>query len=110
MEHIFTLSKAVELAREKTMTAATTKDWRLDKHGKRFREVAREINQGKGYIVCTPRELCEQYPEFARKIRYCSGPDADQKIIWAVGCSLFTGNIRKYVLDFVPVWGFSTKK
>lgn len=64
-----------------TQNAASTKDWRLTrKADRRFKEVAIELSKRHGYIIATPQELAQAYPDLFD----ASHTTSRKKFIWAV--------------------------
>ena len=75
------IKSAIEIARRNTERAANTKDYLCRrKRDRKFRELARELTSGKGYILATEVELQERYPELV----YWKPLDAKTKVIWAI--------------------------
>lgn len=55
--YVFTLRDRIRIARHFTQKVAEMKDWRIrNKHNRLFREKARELLKGKGYLVLTQNE------------------------------------------------------
>lgn len=81
-----------------TKRASETKDWRLTrKADRRFKEIARELTEGKGYVIATEAELAERWPEVFPK----SATFSDNRIfIWAVSF-METRNGNK--MCFLPI-------
>lgn len=89
------MKKWAQTASEITHKAASTKDWRLRrKIDRRFKEIAQELSQGKGYIIASEKELAEKWPE----VFVGRGWLGSDKFIWAVMFSDSpTGNKMKFV-------------
>ena len=76
----FTLSEKIQIAKLQTYKATRTKDWRLTrKADKAAKQAAKDLAARKGYIIATPAELKQMYPQF---VRWNPGADADQKMVW----------------------------
>lgn len=77
-----TNEKAIEFATLRAKEVSETKDWRLrDKRSRAFKALAvKMLEDGKPYIVSTPHELAEKYPDL---FSY-DGAQTEQKFIWAI--------------------------
>ena len=85
MKH-FTFSAIIEMAKRMNASAGETKDWRLSrKIDRAAREEARKLNQGRGYVIATPTEIKDRYPEF---VTWEPGDDAGQEMVWAFRASV----------------------
>lgn len=61
------------------------KPWRFRRaRDRRLRKVAEELSKKGGYIIATPQELAEQYPEFFR----CASNEPHHTIMWSIGAGL----------------------
>lgn len=79
----FTISDCLDMARRMNATAATVKSWRLGRSiDRRMKKEAHRINQEEqGYILATPVELAQRYPDFFSEDG--NSPDAYDPMIWA---------------------------
>ena len=74
------IERIIEAARRMNALSATTKDWRLTrKIDREAKAEAQKLNEGRGYIIATPRELKAMYPRF---VKWEPGADADEKMVW----------------------------
>lgn len=90
-----TLIQSINLAKALTRASANVKDWLVtNRHDRQMREIARDLNNGKGYIIATPAELANRYPGL-----YENFSTTTHKIIWAV--DFFGWRGQKY--SFLPV-------
>lgn len=77
------LNNRIETAKRLTAKTAMIKDWRIrNRHNRAMREIARGLTAGKGYVIASPRELSEIYPDFYG----CdtAAQDSDVKMIWGL--------------------------
>lgn len=73
--------QAIEMARRLTKNTSEVKDWRLRTVAdKRYRDAARELSKGKGYIIATVAKIREKYPEH---ITIFAEQCDDHKYLWA---------------------------
>lgn len=56
------LNDAISYAQQRTAEAVKARLERSTENNA-FRAIAKELNAGKGYIICTPRELNAKYPD-----------------------------------------------
>lgn len=100
-----TLEQAVETAKKITNRAASVKDWRLTTNRDRaMKKLAAEISQGKGYILASPRQIAEQYPNLVSPY-FATGAGADRVFIWAVGLTFkkTVSSSSRRELNFMPI-------
>ena len=84
METIISIP-AQQIARNTIKRVLELKPWRLRRaRDRRLREVAEEWSNKGGYIIATPYELAEQYPEFFR----CASNEPQDTIMWSIGAGL----------------------
>ena len=58
----WSISKAMQFAKEQTAKAASVKAWRITtKAGRALQEVARQMATGKGYEIATDAEIFAKY-------------------------------------------------
>lgn len=85
-----TLMSRIRFAKRKTAESAALKDWRVrNKRNYAMREIAREITNGKGYIIATVDELRTKYGSLCH---YETATDT-QKQIWGICWNDFYGNL-----------------
>jgi hypothetical protein len=95
------LQENINFAAAMTKKAAQVKDYRLNKEGKRMREIARELVAGKGYIIATTGEMRQKYgnrKEFGEH-------DDPKPAVWGVieGKDYFSRNKEIRRLSFFTV-------
>lgn len=91
------MKKWAQTAAEITHTAASTKDWRLRrKIDRRFKEIAVQLDKGKGYIIASEKELAEKWPE----LFVGRGWLGSDKFIWAV---MYSSSRSGNKMQFVPI-------
>ena len=84
--------QAIEMARRLTKLAGEVKDWRLRTVAdKRYRDAARELSEGKGYIIATVAKIREKYPEH---ITIFAERGDDHKYLWAFAKTIPDRNRR----------------
>jgi hypothetical protein len=95
------LQENMNFAAAMTKKAAEVKDYRLNKEGKRMREIARELVSGKGYIIATASEMRAKYGD-----RKEFGEHDDPKpAVWGIieGKDYFSRNKEIRRLSFFTV-------
>ena len=92
----FGITYWANVAFRETLRAANAKDYLLRrKIDRRFKDVAKALVMGRGYIIATAFELEQKYPDLFN----ANGVDSD-KMIWAISFSkIRTGN----KLCFMPI-------
>ena len=80
------LINAIQFAKKMTERAANVKDWRLSKKDKEMREMARQLAEGKGYIIATDAEMMGKY-----NLKHTSERDS-LKHVWCFYPSIANAN------------------
>ena len=96
VNHI-SISNRVNWAQRITIRSANVKDWRLNKRGRAMKEIAKDIMEGRGYIIATVQELVDR---FGRNAFVVVPTDTGKRYIWGVYTSVPNNNGR-VTLDFV---------
>lgn len=93
MEHIFTLTNRVNIAKRMTSETAALKDWRIrNKHNRAMREIARELTAGKGYIIASVKELVAKYGTLCHY--EATAPGADEKHVFGLQMNIIWHRIE----------------
>ncbi len=88
-----TLSERIAIAKRLTEKATQIKNWKLRRNSdKQLKELAQELNNGKGYIIASAKELTNKYPGLINS-------HDTSRHVWAIG-ELATGLQR---LAFMPI-------
>lgn len=101
MIHTWTLKRCIDCAKNLTEKAANVKDWRIrNKYDREMREIARDLNGKRGYLLATVDELKAKYPGKIT-VGKCE-EDASRKILWGItyNAYVWAGN---HHFSFVPI-------
>ncbi len=92
----FGISHWANVAFRETLRASEAKDYILRRKNDRlFKEIAKELVMGRGYIIATALELEKKYPGMFN----ADGIDS-KKMIWAISFSKFRNGNKMY---FMPI-------
>lgn len=98
--YYWSISKAVQFAKEQTAKAASVKAWRITtKAGKALQEIARQMTAGKGYEIATDAQIFAKYGDLCPIFKVSTIRDNKLRI-WCIytGVADFRGRVSLSVI------------
>lgn len=98
--YYWSISKAVQFAKEQTAKAASVKAWRITtKAGKALQDAAKEMAAGKGYEIATDAEIFAKYGELCKGFK-CAKVRDNKRRIWCIymGIADYRGRVTLSVV------------